>query len=76
MTGVTTLNVQIAGKRLELVHELLPKAAVIAALVNPANPVVPRPRKEICWRRAARWGLSCMSCEQVLNVRSMTPLRR
>ena len=40
MTGVTTLNVQIAGKRLELVHELLPKAAVIAALVNPANPVV------------------------------------
>ena len=40
MTGVTTLNVQIAGKRLELVHELLPKAAVIVALVNPANPVV------------------------------------
>ncbi|MGB9297780.1 MAG: ABC transporter substrate-binding protein [Pseudolabrys sp.] len=40
ITGVTTLNVQIAGKRLELVHELLPKAAVIAALVNPANPVV------------------------------------
>ena len=40
MTGVTTLNVQIAGKRLELVHELLPKAAVIAALVNPANAVV------------------------------------
>jgi putative ABC transport system substrate-binding protein len=40
VTGVTTLNVQIAAKRLELVHELLPKAAVIAALVNPANPIV------------------------------------
>ena len=40
ITGVTTLNVQIAAKRLELVHELLPKATVIAALVNPANPIV------------------------------------
>jgi putative tryptophan/tyrosine transport system substrate-binding protein len=40
VTGVTTLNVQIAAKRLELVHELLPKATVVAALVNPANPIV------------------------------------
>jgi putative ABC transport system substrate-binding protein len=40
ITGVTTLNVQIAAKRLELVHELLPKATVVAALVNPANPIV------------------------------------
>ena len=40
ITGVTTLNVQIAAKRLELVHELLPKATVIAALINPANPIV------------------------------------
>jgi ABC-type uncharacterized transport system substrate-binding protein len=40
ITGVTTLNVQTAAKRLELLHELLPKATVIAALVNPANPIV------------------------------------
>jgi putative ABC transport system substrate-binding protein len=40
ITGVTTLNVQIAAKRLELVHELMPKATVVAALVNPANPIV------------------------------------
>ena len=40
ITGVTTLNVQIAAKRLELAHELLPKATVIAALVNPTNPIV------------------------------------
>jgi len=40
LTGVTTLNVQMAAKRLELLHELLPKATVVAALVNPANPIV------------------------------------
>jgi len=40
LTGVTTLNVQTAAKRLELVHELLPKATVVAVLVNPANPIV------------------------------------
>ena len=36
ITGVTTLNVQIAAKRLELLHELLPRATAIAALINPA----------------------------------------
>jgi ABC-type uncharacterized transport system substrate-binding protein len=40
ITGVTTLNVQIAAKRLELLHELLPRATAIAALINPANPIV------------------------------------
>ena len=38
VTGVTTLNVEVTPKRLELAHELLPAATVIAALVNPANP--------------------------------------
>lgn len=37
-TGVTSLNVQIGSKRLELMHELLPAAPAFAFLVNPANP--------------------------------------
>ena len=37
LTGVTTLNVEIAPKRLELLHELLPTATIIAVLVNPIN---------------------------------------
>ena len=37
VTGVTQMNVQIAPKRLELLHELLPAAKVVARLVNPAN---------------------------------------
>jgi putative ABC transport system substrate-binding protein len=35
LTGVTNLNVQVAQKRLEVLHELLPTATTIAVLVNP-----------------------------------------
>jgi putative ABC transport system substrate-binding protein len=38
MTGVAALSAELAAKRLELLHELLPAAAVIALLVNPTNP--------------------------------------
>jgi putative ABC transport system substrate-binding protein len=38
VTGVTLMNVEISQKRLELLHELIPNAAVIAALVNPNFP--------------------------------------
>ena len=37
VTGVTQLNVQVAPKRLELLHDLVPAATIIARLVNPAN---------------------------------------
>src|ERR1041385_4118084 len=37
VTGVTQLNVEVAPKRLELLHELLPTATVVALLVNPVN---------------------------------------
>jgi putative ABC transport system substrate-binding protein len=39
ITGVTVLAVEVAPKRLELLHELLPGADLIAVLVNPTNPV-------------------------------------
>jgi len=39
ITGVTALNVEVGAKRLELLHELVPTATVIADLVNPTNPV-------------------------------------
>ena len=38
ITGVTSLNTQIGPKRLELLHELVPRASIIALLVNPTNP--------------------------------------
>jgi len=38
VTGITSLNVSVAPKKVELMHELLPKAKGFAVLVNPANP--------------------------------------
>ena len=38
VTGVTSLNVEVAPKRLELLHELLPSVTIMALLVNSAVP--------------------------------------
>lgn len=37
ITGITSLNAHVAPKRVELMHELLPKAKRFAVLVNPSN---------------------------------------
>src|SRR5262249_49551773 len=38
VTGVTQLGIAVAPKRLELLHELLPTARVMALLVDPTDP--------------------------------------
>jgi putative ABC transport system substrate-binding protein len=40
LTGVTNLNVEVGPKRLELLHELLPTATIIAVLVDPTSPTL------------------------------------
>jgi putative tryptophan/tyrosine transport system substrate-binding protein len=42
---VTQAAEEIAPKRLELLHELLPKAGVLALLVNPTAPELAEPQK-------------------------------
>jgi ABC-type uncharacterized transport system substrate-binding protein len=37
LTGVVSLDTELLPKRLELLHELIPAAPVIAVLLNPAN---------------------------------------
>jgi putative ABC transport system substrate-binding protein len=37
VTGVTSMNVQLASKRIGLLHELLPRARRVTALVNPGG---------------------------------------
>ncbi len=52
VTGVSPLNYLLDAKRLELLHELVPTAAVIAVLVNPTSPVAERQARDI--KAAAR----------------------
>jgi putative ABC transport system substrate-binding protein len=40
VTGVTSLNVEVGSKRVELLHELVTNATVVALLINPANPAL------------------------------------
>ena len=40
VTGVTNINTELAPKRLELLRELIPKANIIALLVNPTSPFI------------------------------------
>jgi ABC-type uncharacterized transport system substrate-binding protein len=37
VTGVTSLNLEVGPKRLELMHVLVPKASSVGLLVNPSN---------------------------------------
>jgi putative ABC transport system substrate-binding protein len=39
VTGFTTMNAELVGKQLGLLHELLPAAARFGVLVNPKNPL-------------------------------------
>jgi putative ABC transport system substrate-binding protein len=40
LTGVTTLNVGLVAKRVELLHEVVPGISSIALLINPTSPVL------------------------------------
>jgi putative tryptophan/tyrosine transport system substrate-binding protein len=57
VTGVTQLNVEIAPKRLQFLHELLPAATVMALLINPANPSVAVPQSHEMLSAARTLGL-------------------
>jgi putative ABC transport system substrate-binding protein len=39
ITGITIMAIELAGKRLDLLHELLPTATVIGVVFNPTNTV-------------------------------------
>ena len=47
LTGVTNLGVELGPKQLEMLHELVPSARVIALLVNPTNPALTGPLSRV-----------------------------
>jgi len=57
VTGVTSLNLEVAPKRLELLHEMVPAATVVAFLINPTNPAVSEPESTSVLSAAHRIGL-------------------
>jgi len=57
LTGVTQMNQEVTPKRLELLHELLPSARVVALLVNPADPALAEPQTKDSLSAAHTLGL-------------------
>jgi putative ABC transport system substrate-binding protein len=57
LTGVTNLNVEVAPKRLELLHEVVPSATIVALLVNPTSPSIVEPFSRAVRAAATTLGL-------------------
>jgi len=57
ITGVANISSELNAKRLELLHELVPGASVIAVLVNPANPLNAETTPQDVQAAAQRLGL-------------------
>jgi putative tryptophan/tyrosine transport system substrate-binding protein len=66
VTGVTNANMGIAPKRLQLLHELLPTARIMALLVNPAEPALAETYTKEVQAAARNFGLEL----HVLNATS------
>ena len=71
MTGVTLLSVEVGPKLLELLHQAVPVAAVMALLVNPTNPNVLYLSQNGAGGRAGPWpATACAKCQQSKRFRS------
>jgi putative tryptophan/tyrosine transport system substrate-binding protein len=60
MTGIAYLNIEVAPKRLELLHELLPEAKLVALLINPADEINAADQTAEMQTAAPRLGLNLM----------------
>ena len=73
-TGINFFVNEVVGKRLQLLHELVPKAVQIAVLVNPANPANTEPRCGTCGKRLPPSGCKSRSSTPARPARSTRPL--
>jgi putative ABC transport system substrate-binding protein len=58
VTGATQATVEVAPKQLQLLHELVPTASVMALLVNPAHPTLAESNTEVLQAAARTLGLA------------------
>jgi ABC-type uncharacterized transport system substrate-binding protein len=73
LTGVANLNVEVGPKRLELLHELLPTATVIAVLENPTSPIA-EPFSRALQPAARTLGLQLHVLHAIaISIRSLQP---
>jgi len=70
LTGITSLNVEVAPKRLELLHQVVPSATSMALLVNPTNTSIAEPFSRAPMQRRASSGCNSMSSMRAANARS------
>src|SRR5229473_1685420 len=47
VTGISVLNVAVAAKRVELLHELVPNTGLVALLANPTSPFTEPETREV-----------------------------
>ena len=74
ITGFSLLDTLTEAKRLEVAHELVSGAPLIAFLVNPNNPITEFSRA-ICGQRRTRSAKSCLSSGPAPVTSWMQPLR-
>ena len=55
VTGMTSLTAELAGKQLNLLLELIPKATTIAYLSGPSSSPIFEDRKSECLQQGVRW---------------------
>ncbi|MGB6588879.1 MAG: ABC transporter substrate-binding protein [Pseudolabrys sp.] len=70
ITGVTQLSQEVAPKRLQMLHELLPMATSIALLINPSEPTAAETQSRDVLSAARNLGLEL----HVLNASSESDL--
>ena len=62
ITGLSSVNTELAGKRLQLLKEVVPRLSRVAVILNPANPTNPPQLKE-AQATAPAMGVTLLSLE-------------
>ena len=74
VTGVYQFTTGLEGKRLGLLHEMIPKASTLAVLIHPNNPASDR-NDVMCRKQQTVWACSSWSCAPMQKANLMPDSR-